>query len=145
MMHYDEQGACLYCDTIKAEKEAGVRVVLETGRFIVIEPFAARSPFETWILPKEHDSNFEETSVDGCKELAAVVQQILGKISKILNNPDYNYVILSAPAHERGLEYYHWHLKIIPRVSATAGFEIGSGMFINPVIPEEAARYLREA
>ena len=95
-------------------------------------------------MPKKHNSNFDAISPEDCVELSHVVKQILTKIYKGLNNPDYNMVFFTSPSHERGLEYYHWHIKILPRVSETAGFEIGTGVFINTVIPEQAAKYLRD-
>jgi UDPglucose--hexose-1-phosphate uridylyltransferase len=118
-------------------------VVTETNNFLVFEPFASRSPFETMVIPKKHGSTFDAISVDQCRELAAVMKQTLAKLAKGLNNPDYNYMIFSSPCHERELEYYHWYILIVPRVASTAGFELGSGIYINTVIPEHAAEYLR--
>ena len=144
-MHYfDDHGTCVYCEMITKEIKLGERVVLESDNFIVMEPFAARAPFETWVLPKKHNSSFENIEAECAKELAFVMRTTLGKISKSLNDPDYNFVVRSAPVHEKNVEYYHWHIMIIPRVSAVAGFELGSGIYINTVIPEDAARYLRE-
>jgi len=144
MRYFDGHGHCVYCDMIQKEKSQGERLVLESDNFIVLEPFAASSPFETWVLPKKHDSTFDNISPEGTKELAYVMRITLSKIYKSLNNPDYNFVIFSSPCHERGLEYYHWHIQIIPRVSSVAGFELGSGIYINTVIPESAADFLRK-
>jgi UDPglucose--hexose-1-phosphate uridylyltransferase len=144
MRYYDDNGCCVYCVMIDKEKKSGERVVMETDNFIVFEPFAATSPFETWVLPKKHDSTFDNISPERCKELAFVMRQTMIKIYRPLNNPDYNYMIFSSPCHERDLEYYHWHIQIVPRVTAVAGFELGSGIYINTVPPETAARLLRE-
>jgi UDPglucose--hexose-1-phosphate uridylyltransferase len=144
-MHYfDDNGRCVYCEMIKKEKQVKERLVMETDNFISLEPFASRSPFETWVLPKKHNSSFEEISPESTKELAFVMRSTLAKIYKSLNNPDYNFAVRSAPIHEKNVEYYHWHVMILPRVSAVAGFELGSGIYINTVIPEAAAKFLRE-
>jgi len=144
-MHYfDDNGRCVYCDMINKEMLVKDRMVIETENFVAFEPFASRSPFETWVLPKKHSSSFEDISSENVKELAFVMRATLAKIYKSLNNPDYNYVIRSAPVHEKDVQYYHWHIMIIPRVSAVAGFELGSGIYINTVIPEAAAKFLRE-
>lgn len=144
MHHFDDHGTCVYCEMISKEIKLGERLVLETDNYIVLEPFASRAPFETWVLPKKHNSSFENISTAQAKELAFVMRGALTKISNSLNDPDYNFVVRSTPVHEKNVEYFHWHIMILPRVSAVAGFELGSGIYINAVIPEDAARYLRE-
>lgn len=144
MRYFDGHGQCVYCDMIAKEQKLKERIVLETENFIVFEPFASRSPFETKVIPKKHGSTFSSISPDHAKELAFVMKQTLEKIYKALNDPDYNFVLFSSPCHERDLEYYHWYFQILPRVTAVAGFEIGSGIYINTVIPELAAKYLRD-
>ncbi|OGC35493.1 galactose-1-phosphate uridylyltransferase [candidate division WOR-1 bacterium RIFOXYB2_FULL_48_7] len=144
-MHYfDDNGTCVYCDMISKEKKTGERLVLESDNYIVFEPFASRSPFETMIAPKKHSSSFENITTEATKELASVVRQTLAKIRRALNNPDYNLLFRSAPVHEQNVEYFHWHIQILPRVSAVAGFELGSGIYINTMIPETAAKFLCE-
>lgn len=144
-MHYfDDNGRCVYCDMLKKEKKVKERIVIETENFLAFEPFASRSPFETWIVPRQHSSSFEDISPENSRELAFIGRSTLAKIYKSLNNPDYNLVLRSSPSHERNVEYYHWHIQIMPRVSSVAGFELGSGIFINTVIPEMAAKFLRE-
>lgn len=145
MRYFDEKGSCVYCDMMKSESRAKERIIMETKNYLVFDPFASGTPFETWIMPKKHNSNFDDIAEDQCRELARVARQVLIRISKSLNDPDYNLVLFSAPTHERNLDYYHWHVKILPRVAEVAGFEIGSGMNINTAIPEEAAQYLRES
>ena len=143
MRYFDDNGECVYCNIIKKEL-MNERVILGTDNFIAFIPFAARSPFEIWVLPRKHCSSFERISEMETKELGFLMRQILGKVHKGLKDPAYNFMILSAPCHEEDLEYFHWHIQIVPRVAAVAGFEMGSGMYINTVIPEEAAEYLRE-
>jgi len=144
MRFYDDNGKCVYCEMLRTEKHIKERMVIETDNFAAFEPFASRSPFETWVMPIKHRASFQDVSPEEVKELAYVMRTTLAKIYKSLNNPDYNYVFHSAPSHEKDGEYYHWHIQIIPRVSAVAGFELGSGIYINTVIPEMAAKFLRE-
>ncbi|MFA5876646.1 MAG: DUF4931 domain-containing protein, partial [Candidatus Margulisiibacteriota bacterium] len=143
--HFDENGTCLYCDLINMEKTEGTRIVSETENFVVFVPYAPRMPFEMWVLPKNHGSNFENTSDAHCRELARITKTVLEKLYRAVGNPDFNYAIYSAPLRENNLEYFHWNLKIFPRVATPAGFEMGSGMSIVAVIPEAAAEYLRKA
>ncbi|MDD4179664.1 MAG: galactose-1-phosphate uridylyltransferase [Candidatus Margulisbacteria bacterium] len=144
MHFFDDNGTCVYCEMVAKELKLKERVVMESDNFVAFEPFASRAPFETWVMPKKHHSSFEIISAEDTKELAFIMRSVLGKLHVSLNNPDYNYVIRSAPVHEKGVEYYHWHIMILPRVSAVAGFELGSGIYINTVIPEAAAKFLRE-
>ncbi|MEW6685147.1 MAG: galactose-1-phosphate uridylyltransferase [Candidatus Edwardsbacteria bacterium] len=142
--HYDDHGACVYCEIMKEEKNEGKRIVLENDDFFVFEPFAPRSPFETWVLPKRHSSTFGQITIDEAKNLAAILQTTLKKVHSGLGNPDYNFVIHTAPKRDVNEEYYHWHIQIILRLSIPAGFEMGSGIYINVIPPEECARFLRE-
>jgi len=143
--HFDETGNCLYCDLIKMEQAAKERVILETDNFIVFTLYAPRFPFETWILPKFHHSNFDAISVEQCRELALIMKKFLEKLYKAIKNPDFNYAIYSAPTKERDLEHFHWNIKLFPRITSMAGFEIGSGIPIVTVVPEAAAAYLKNA
>jgi len=144
MSFFDDNGKCVFCVEIEKEKQFKERVLLETDNFIAFEPFASRSPFETLVFPKKHDASFGNITPELSKELGFVMKQTLAKIYKGLNNPDYNFVVRSSPCHEENVEYFHWHIMIIPRVAAVAGFELGSGIYINTVIPEKAAKYLRD-
>jgi UDPglucose--hexose-1-phosphate uridylyltransferase len=145
MRYFDDNGTCIYCMIIDKEKATGKRIVMETDNFISFIPFAARASFEVWVMPKEHESSFDDIAPIRCRELAYMMRQVLAKIYYSLNDADYNYIIYSSPCHERDLAYYHWHIKIVPRVASVAGFEIGSGIYINTVIPEHAAEFLRNA
>jgi UDPglucose--hexose-1-phosphate uridylyltransferase len=142
--YYDDHGRCVYCDSIQEELSFGKRIVMDTERFVVLQPFASRSPFETWILPKEHQASFGLISMEDSKRLARVLKATLLKLYSKLNNPDYNYVIHTAPIKDEQEDYYHWHLQIIPRLTTPAGFEMGSGIYINVSFPEETAQFLRE-
>ncbi len=110
----------------------------------MLAPFAPREPFETWILPKRHESRFEPRE-KSFSLLADVLQTTLKKLDAVLETPPYNYVLHTSPFQDEVNEYYHWHIEIIPKLTKTAGFEWGSGFFINPTPPEEAAQFMREA
>ncbi len=142
---YDFKERCIYCDIIRAEGAAGARLVTETERFMVLEPYAPRYPFETWILPKRHESHFEETDAQTLANLAWMLRTTVRKLDKVLERPAYNMMVHTAPVQEPHLPYYHWHFEIVPRLTRVAGFEWGSGFYVNPTPPEEAAKFLREA
>ena len=142
--YYDDHGRCVYCDSIQEELKVGERIVMDTEAFVVLQPFASRSPFETWIVPRDHQASFGLISMENSKKFAKVLRAVLFKLHSKLNNPDYNYVIHTAPIKDEQEDYYHWHLQIIPRLSTPAGFEMGAGIYINASLPEETARFLRE-
>ena len=122
-----------------------MRLVTETDRFTVLEPYAPRFPFETWILPKRHESHFEDSDAPTLQNLAWMLRSTMRKIDKVLERPAYNFIVHSAPVQDAALAYYHWHIEIIPKLTKVAGFEWGTGFYINPTPPEESARFLREA
>ena len=144
-LFYDLKERCIFCDIIREESAAGARLVTETDRFIVLEPYAPRFPFETWILPKRHESHFEESDAPTLQNMAWILRSTLRKIDRALERPAYNFVVHSAPVQDAPLAHYHWHLEIMPKLTKVAGFEWGTGFYINPTPPEESARFLREA
>jgi UDPglucose--hexose-1-phosphate uridylyltransferase len=144
-LFYEMKERCIFCDIIRQESTSGVRMVMETERFTVIEPYAPRFPFETWILPKRHGSHYEDSDAPTLKDMAWVLRSTMRKIEKVLEQPAYNFVVHSAPVQDAPLPHYHWHLEIIPKLTKVAGFEWGTGFYINPTPPEESARFLREA
>lgn len=139
----DATGHCVYCDLLDFERRAGQRVLEETAEFIVFHPFASGTPFETWILPKRHHAAYSQVSMEQLAGLAGVLGGVLARLSDLLGDPDYNYVLHSAPIEAEDEDYYHWHLQLVPRLTRIAGFEIGSGMRINTARPEQTARYWR--
>jgi UDPglucose--hexose-1-phosphate uridylyltransferase len=144
--YFKYKDRCVFCDIIREEKNAQKRVIMENDDFIAICPFAARFPFECWILPKVHDAAFPDITRHEVIALAEVLSEILKKISKLLNNPPFNYMLHTAPCKiDQGqLKHFHWHIELIPRLTDIAGFEWGSGFFINPTPPENAAEYLKK-
>ena len=143
--YYDIKESCIYCDIIHQETVASVRMVMETDRFTMLQPYAPRFPFETWILPKQHESHFEESDAATLQDMAWVLRCAMRKIDRVLERPAYNFIVHSAPVQEPTLPHYHWHLEIIPKLTKVAGFEWGTGFYINPTPPEESAKFLRDA
>jgi len=145
--YYELKERCVFCDIIQQEtgENDGRRVVATSERFLVIEPFAPRFPFETWILPRRHDDSYSSLSdPDELMDLASILKDTLHRLNRALDRPPFNFVIHTAPVSDGELEHYHWHLEIMPKLTRVAGFEIGSGFYINPTPPEDAAQYLRE-
>ena len=143
--HFDDTGRCLYCDLIEAEVEAKDRLVLETDRFVVFQPYASRVPFETWIAPKRHEPSFAQVSAEDLVGLARVLRRTLATLGAVLGAHDFNYVLHSAPVEDEGKRYYLWHIQILPRLQTIAGLELGSGIFVTTMAPEESASLVRDA
>lgn len=143
MYFFDDTGECLLCSIIKKEREEKVRVILETEHFITFIPYAALSPFHTWIFPKRHSASFSEITEDEINEMAYHIKTLLAKFQSGLEDPDYNYVIRSSRPSDAANEYCHWYMSVVPRITKAAGFELGSGMYINTALPEESAGFLR--
>jgi len=133
---------CVFCDIIRQETQDGTRLVAESEHFILISPYAPKSPFETWILPREHQSSFETIKDEQIPDLARLLHLVMRKMVDVLGDPPFNYMIHSAPLHTDP-EHYHWHIEIMPKLTHHAGFEWGSGFYINPTPPEDAAEALR--
>jgi len=142
--YYDDTGRCIYCDLAQEELAAQERVVLTTDHFVVFEPFASQTPFETWIAPRRHLTSFGDMPPEELRGLAQVLRQTLAKLHKGLGDPDYNYIISPAPEEDEHKSYYLWHIQILPRLTTAAGFELGSGIYITTAKPEETAAFLRE-
>jgi UDPglucose--hexose-1-phosphate uridylyltransferase len=144
VQYYDDTGRSLYSDLVNHELQSAERIVLDTEKFAVFHPFASHSPFETWVVPKTYQASFCNVSPEDIKGLAHVLRITLLKLYKGLNNPDYNLVIDTAPMGDENKDYYLWHMRIIPRLTEVAGFEIGTGIYINTALPEETAQFMRE-
>jgi len=137
----------VFSDIIDQETAEGQgrRVVVRTARYIALAPFAPRFPFETWVLPIAHRAAFHALDdPEEILELAGILKDTLGRLNAALDSPPYNLVLHTAPLADMDLPYYHWHLEIMPKLTRVAGFEIGSGFYINPTPPEDAAQYLRD-
>ncbi|MDD3642960.1 MAG: galactose-1-phosphate uridylyltransferase [Candidatus Krumholzibacteria bacterium] len=141
--HYNLKERCIFCDILKHEIREQKRVISMNDHFIAIAPFASRFPFESWILPREHVSAFEKTTADWFPSLAEILKSVLARLEAVLDAPPFNFIIHTAPCKTPDLDYYHWHLEIMPKLTKVAGFEWGSGFYINPTPPEDAAEALR--
>jgi UDPglucose--hexose-1-phosphate uridylyltransferase len=142
--YYNYKERCVFCDMIRQELQQQTRVVLQNQEFLAICPFAPRSPFEIWILPKTHSSSYVDLSEASFRLLAELFSETLKRLEKALGKVPYNFILHTSPIREPDLNYYHWHFEIVPKLTLIAGFEWGSGFYINPTPPEDAAQYLRE-
>ncbi len=141
---FDTYGTCLFCVVIEEERAAGTRVVAETPHFIAFCPYASRSPFELRLFPKRHHCFFGGVQDGELDDLAGLLRTLLGKVHRGLGDPDYNLVIRSHSLESRENRHYHWHMVIVPRLTTPAGFEMGTGIYINTAAPEESAAFLRD-
>lgn len=141
--YFDHWNRCLYCDLLQFEIQEGKRIIQENQSFVAFVPFAAQASCEVWIMPKQHQADFGSINPLQRKDFAAILQDVLARIYHKLNNPDYNYVINSAVRYKSEEPQVHWYCQIVPRLSTPAGFEIGSGISINPSLPEIDAKFLR--
>jgi len=140
--HFAAKERCLYCDIIRQEEEDGRRLIVRHTAFTALAPFASRSPFETWILPRRHASRFEDVTMEDCHELARTLGEVLRRLNTALETPPYTLVIHSAPLAD-GFDFYHWHIEILPKVTRFGTLEWTTGFHVNPTRPEDAAAFLR--
>lgn len=141
---FEAQGECVHCKMMNWDIEDGRRIIFENEKFVVLAPFASRVAFESRIYPKEHHAYFERIKEEDKEQLAEALQVALNKLFRGLNDPAYNFFLHTAPADGKNYDHYHWHFEILPKTSTWAGFELGTGIEISTVQPEEAAKYLRE-
>ena len=155
LRHFRMKKRCIWCDIIRQETQGGRqemqgrarglgRLIMEEGGVVALCPYAPRFPFETWILPERHRPSYEDAEGLDVGALASVLGEVLRRMNHVLAAPAWNLSLHSAPLKTPTLDHFHWHLEIIPKLTRVAGFEWGTGFFINPTPPEEAARYLRE-
>jgi UDPglucose--hexose-1-phosphate uridylyltransferase len=144
LRHYDEFGECIFCHALEEELNEKTRLVTVSDHFVALEPYASPTPFATHIYPRRHMASFGFITDQEIADLAQVLRTVLAKLYFGLRNPDFNFTIRTAPDECAGVKYYHWYLSVIPRLTRVAGFELGSGMFINIVLPEAAAEFLRK-
>ena len=143
--YFGQFSRCVFCDMLAEEHESRLRMVEETERFVAFCPFAARFPFETWILPRQHRSHFDAIDEADIHDLARCLWRVLARIRAVLGDVPYNYILHTAPCQDAPQPYFHWHLEIMPKMTKIAGFEWGTGFFINPTPPELAAAQLATA
>jgi UDPglucose--hexose-1-phosphate uridylyltransferase len=144
LRYFDDFGDCMFCEMLKEELEEETRIVMVSEHFVALELYASPAPFCTHIYPRRHMASFGDVSAAEINDLARTLRSVLAKLYHGLADPDFNFTIRSAPAESVGVKYFHWYLSVIPRLTRVAGFELGSGMFINTVLPEAAAEFLRK-
>ena len=141
--YFDSHGQCIYCDMLAEEMRVGQRIILETEYFVAYAPYASRTPFEIRMMPKRHQPSFGDIDGREAADFAASLKNILARVYKGLADPDYNFIIRSATVGDENDKYFHWYMVIIPKLTTPAGFEIGTGIYINVTYPEKCAEFLR--
>jgi UDPglucose--hexose-1-phosphate uridylyltransferase len=142
--YFDRTGECLYSTLMESELEQAKRVIAQNGHYVAIMPYASHSPFETWIMPLVRQSSYMSATAEELRDLAAILKEVLLKLYTALGNPAFNLTVDDVPRGDEDKEYFLWHIRILPRLMTPAGFELGSGMAINTVLPEDAASFVRE-
>ncbi len=145
LSYYKYKERCIYCDVIRQELKEDIRVVCQNDDFVTLMPFAPRSPFEMWILPKKHSSSYITLPDSSFHSLTEIFSESMRRLNACIPNVPYNFVLHGAPLRSEALDYFHWHFEIRPKLSTIAGFEWGSGFYINSMPPEDAAQYLKDA
>ncbi|MCF6187518.1 MAG: galactose-1-phosphate uridylyltransferase [Desulfobulbaceae bacterium] len=144
LSYFKYKDRCIFCDIIRQETQQDVRLVCENDDFVTLTPFAPRTPFEMWIVPRRHNSSYVDQDDRMLSALTNMVSETLRRLDACIPGIPYNFVLHTQPLRSQPLEHYHWHFEIVPKLTSIAGFEWGSGFYINPMSPEDACRYLRE-
>lgn len=144
LSYYKYKDRCIFCDIIRQEIQQNVRLVCQNDLFVTLTPYAPRSPFEMWILPKRHHSNYAAQDDDSLWALTQIFSETLLRLNGCIPKVPYNFVLHTQPLRSPLLEHYHWHFEVVPKVTSIAGFEWGTGFYINPMPPEETCTYLKE-
>ena len=143
-LYFSENKSCAFCDLISHEQKQNTRVLFENKDFIAFNFYAARFPFEAWIIPKNHKDHFDNISDAEAESLSEIAILLFGRLNEVLNDPPLNFFIHSAPVDgSKESPSYHWHIEVAPRLSNYGGYELGSGVIIDIIAPEQAAEYLR--
>ena len=142
--YFGVNGACVFCDIIKHEKKEKKRIVYENDYFLAFCPYASKFPFNVWVIPKKHESQFENSSKNQINEFADATMEVLYSLERIIPGLPLNMHICTLPTTLENSEFYHWYLEITPRLTLFGGFELGSGVIINVIPPEKAAEYLKK-
>jgi len=143
--YYQRKERCIFCDIVKEEMSVKKRVILETAHFLIFSPFASRYPFESWIVPKVHGPDFHRMTEEEMADLSAGIQSLFHRFFKLLSDPPYSVTVHTSPVRNRfHRPEYHWHIETRLRIGLREGFEWGTGFFVNPTPPEDAAMFLRE-
>ena len=138
------EGECPWCRLVREESRSRTRLVWEDASTVAFAPWGSRSPFEVWIVPRDHEADFGRTNDAAVRATAQALRQVLGGLAASLDGPPYNLVLHTAPLRERVDATFHWHWEVHPRLREVAGLELGTGLPVNPVSPEAAVEELLE-
>jgi UDPglucose--hexose-1-phosphate uridylyltransferase len=141
--YYNYKDRCVFCDIIRQEIQQDIRLVCSNDDFVTLMPFAPRTPFEMWILPRKHNSSYAEIDDQGLSGLTDIFSETLRRLDACIAGVSYNFVLHTQPLRSDALNHYHWHFEIVPKLTSIAGFEWGTGFYINPMPPEEGCKYLQ--
>lgn len=144
--HYITRERCIFCDMLHHETQNRQRILLENNHFIVLAPYAPRFPFQLAIYPRTHQASYEQSNDGLLNSLATTFHSVIQRLNRTLENPAYNMALYNAPFNlgEDGACFFHWHIDIIPILSATGGLEIATNTYINAIPPEEAIQILKK-
>ncbi len=145
LSYYNYKDRCIFCDIIRQEVKQKIRLVCENDEFVTLTPFAPRTPFEMWVMPKRHNSSYIDQDEGTMVALTEIFSESLRRLDKCIPGAPYNFVLHTQPLRSKHLKHYHWHFEIAPKLTSIAGFEWGSGFYINAMPPEDTCIYLREA
>jgi UDPglucose--hexose-1-phosphate uridylyltransferase len=143
--HFEVKERCVFCDVVHEDLLDGRRIIQENADIVALAPYAPRFAFETWLLPRRHGARFEEAPRHEYESLARLLKSVLQRMDRTLETPAYNLIVHTSPFSEETGDFYHWHVEIMPKLTRVAGFEWGTGFYLNPTSPEEAAQVLRVA
>jgi UDPglucose--hexose-1-phosphate uridylyltransferase len=143
--HFEVKERCVFCDVVHEDLLDGRRIIQENADIVALAPYAPRFAFETWLLPRRHGARFEEAPRHEYDSLARLLKSVLQRMDRALETPSYNLIVHTSPFSEDTNDFYHWHVEIMPKLTRVAGFEWGTGFYLNPTSPEEAAHVLRAA
>jgi len=143
--HFEVKERCVFCDVVHEDLLDGRRIIQENADIVALAPYAPRFAFETWLLPRRHGARFEEAPRHEYESLARLLKSVLQRMDRALETPSYNLIVHTSPFSEDTGDFYHWHVEIMPKLTRVAGFEWGTGFYLNPTSPEEAAQVLRAA
>ncbi len=144
LSYYKYKDRCIFCDIIRQEIQQNIRLVCENDKFVTLAPFAPRTPFEMWIMPRKHDSSYIDQDDASLSALTDIFSESLRRLDACIPGVPYNFVLHTQPLRSEPLDHFHWHFEIVPKLTSIAGFEWGTGFYINPMPPEDTCRYLRE-
>lgn len=144
LSYFRYKDRCIYCDIIRQELQQDIRLVCQNEHFVTLTPFAPRSPFELWILPRHHSSSYIDMPDSWLPSLSRIFSETLRRLDGCIKDIPYNFLLHTQPLRTGPLEHYHWHFEIVPKLTSIAGFEWGTGFYINPMPPEQSCAYLKE-